>query len=72
MKHTVHVTVTISVEVDDQTIKAEYGKITKKLIAEHAMNHFEVKNAFECKAKIIESYIPFNEMKTVRKGIGSY
>ncbi len=72
MKHTVHVTVTISVEVDDEVIKAEYGKITKKAIVEHAMNNFDVKHAFDCKGKIIESYLSWNEMKPARKGIGSY
>ena len=72
MKHTVHVTVTISVEVDDDVIKAEYGKITKKSIIEHAMNSFDVKNAFDCKGKLIESYLSWNEMKPARKGIGSY
>jgi hypothetical protein len=72
MKHTVHVTVTISVEVDDEVIKAEYGKITKKLIVEHAVNNFDVKRAFDCKGKIIESYLSWNEMKPARKGIGSY
>lgn len=72
MKHTVHVTVTISVEVDDEVIKAEYGKITKKLIVEHAVNNFDVKNSFDCKGKIFESYLSQNEMKPARKGIGSY
>lgn len=72
MKHTVHVTVTISVEVDDAMIKAEYGKITKKAIVEHAVNNFDVKNTFDRKGKIIESYISWNEMKPTRKGIGSY
>ena len=56
MKHIVHVTVTISVEVDDAMIKAEYGKITKKAIVEHVVNNFDVKNTFDCKGKIIESY----------------
>ena len=69
MKHTVHVTVTISVEVDDAMIKAEYGKFTKKTIIEHAMNNFDVKNAFDCNGKIFESY---DNTKPVRKGIGSY
>ena len=72
MKHTVHVTVTVSVEVDDEVIKAEYGKITKKAIVEHAVNNFDAKNAFDCKGKIFESYLSQNEMKPARKGIGSY
>lgn len=70
MKHTVHVTVTISIEVDDAMIKAEYGRgPSKKLILEHAMNNFDARKAFECTAKIIESY---DDTKPVRKGIGSY
>jgi len=70
MKHTVHVTVTISIEVDDAMIKSEYGRSSsKKLILEHAMNNFDVRKAFECTAKIFESY---DDTKPVRKGIGSY
>ncbi len=69
MKHTVHVTVTISVEIDDAMIKAEYGKITKKAIIDHAMNNFDVKNAFDCTAKITESY---DTVRKAQKGIGSY
>lgn len=72
MKHTVHVTITVSVEVDDTVIKSEYGKITKKSIIDHALNNFDVKNAFDCKGKIIESYLSWNEMRPARKGIGSY
>lgn len=72
MKHTVHVTVTVSVEVDDKMIKAEYGKVTKKAIVNHAVNNFDVRNAFECKGKIFESYLSWDEMKPARKGIGSY
>lgn len=72
MKHTVHVTVVISVEVDDTMIKSEYGKVTKKAIIDHAVNNFDVRNTFECKGKIIESYLSWNEMKPAKKGIGSY
>jgi len=72
MKHTVHVTITVSVEVDDKMIKSEYGKVTKKAIVNHAVNNFDVRNTFERKGKIIESYISWDEMKPARKGIGSY
>ncbi len=70
MKHTVHVTVTISIEVDDSEIKREYGfPSSKKRILEHAMNNFDTRNAFECTAKIVESY---DDTVKSRKGIGSY
>lgn len=72
MKHTVHVTITVSVEVDDKKIKPEYGRVTKKAIIDHAVNNFDVRNTFERKGKIIESYISWDEMKPTKKGIGSY
>jgi len=70
MKHTVHVTVTYSVEVDDTKIKAEFGKATKKLVLDHAMNSIDPNNAFDTSAKIFESY-PEVKQK-IRRGIGSY
>lgn len=72
MKHTVHVTICVSVEVDDSKIKPEYGRVTKKAIIDHAVNNFDTRNTFERKGKIIESYISWNEMKPAKKGIGSY
>ena len=55
----------ISIEVDDAMIKSEYGRSSsKKLILEHAMNNFDVRKAFECTAKIFESY---DDTKPVRK-----
>lgn len=71
MKHTVHVTVTYSVEVNDADIKAENrGKTNKKLVIEHAMNNINPDVAFDTSAEIFESY-PDMKQK-VRKGIGSY
>ena len=70
MKHTVHVTVTYSVEVDDTEIKAEFGKAKKKLVLDHAINNFEPNQCFDVSAKIFESY-PEVKQK-VRRGIGSY
>ena len=70
MKHTVHVTATYSVEVDDSEIKAEFRKINKKLIIAQAMNSIDPNNAFDTSAKIFESY-PEVKQK-IRRGIGSY
>jgi hypothetical protein len=70
MKHTVHVTVTYSVEVDDAEIKAEFGKTNKKLVITQAMNNINPDAAFDASAKIFESY-PEAKQK-VRRGIGSY
>jgi hypothetical protein len=70
MKHTVHVTVTYSMEIDDSTIKQEYSlPASKKRILEHTKNNFDVRNMCECSVKIIESY---DDTKQVKKGIGSY
>lgn len=69
MKHTVHVTVTLSVEVDEETLKAEYGKKGKKIILEHAIQSASLSDAFSSKAVIFESY---DDSVKVRKGIGSY
>ena len=70
MKHTVHVTVTYSVEVDDTELRSEFGKVNKKMILQHAMNNFEPNRYSDGSAKIFESY-PEVKLK-VRKGIGSY
>ncbi len=69
MKHTVHVTVTLSVEVDEDFLKAEYGKKGKKQILEHAIQHADYSKIFDTKAVIFESY---DDKVKVRKGIGSY
>lgn len=69
MKHTVHVTVTLSVEVDEEILKAEYGKKGKKTILEHAIQNADFSNVFDTKAVIFESY---DDKVKVRKGIGSY
>lgn len=69
MKHTVHVTVTLSVEVDEELLKAEYGKKNKKTILDYAIQNADFSNVFETKAVIFESY---DDKVKVRKGIGSY
>ena len=69
MKHTVHVTVTLSVEVYDEILKAEYGKKGKKIILEHAIQNANFSNVFDTKAVIFESY---DDKAKARKGIGSY
>ncbi len=69
MKHTVHVTVTYSVEVDDKDLKCEFGKATKKLILETAKGIFDKGTVFDCVAKVHDSY--YDNVKP-RKGIGSY
>ena len=70
MKHTIHVTVTYSVEVDEKEIKAEFGRVTKKLVLDHAKNNFDDNQIFDTNAKIFESYPDIKQK--VRKGIGSY
>jgi hypothetical protein len=70
MKHTVHVTITYSVEVDDTEIKAEFGKATKKMILQHAVNNFDPSRYFDCSAKIFESYS--ETTPKLRRGIGSH
>lgn len=72
MKHTVHVTVTVSVEVDSSELKAEFGKATRKMIVEHAMNNFDINDTFHIEGQIIESYDDTQPARKARKGIGSY
>lgn len=69
MKHTVHITVMLSVEVDDDILKAEYGKKGKKIALEHAIQHMDLSDRFDTKAVIIESY---DDIVKVKRGIGSY
>ncbi len=69
MKHTVHVTVTYSIEVDTDDLKREFGKAPKKLILEVAKGSFDKGEVFDCTAKIHDSY---DDTVKHRKGIGSY
>lgn len=69
MKHTIHVTVTLSVEVDDDVLKAEYGRKGKKIALEHAIQTATLADAFDSKAVIVESYEGIIKAK---RGIGSY
>lgn len=69
MKHTVHVTVTYSVEVDTQDLKNEFGKVTKKMILDVAKGALDKGAMFDCSAKIHDSY---DDTVKSRKGIGSY
>lgn len=71
MKHTVFVTVTMSVEIDDTELKKEFGSVSKKLIYQEAINKAKLKDAIHAKAEIFESYED-EPKKKVRKGIGSY
>ena len=68
MKHTVHVTVTMSVEVDTEELKKEFGKITNKLIREIAVSKMSLNDRFDTWADIVETKMP----TIPRKGIGSY
>lgn len=69
MKYTVHVTVTMSVEIDTDDMKAEFGKANKGLILQEAIQKATLNDAFDSKAVIFESY---DDSVKVRKGIGSY
>jgi hypothetical protein len=69
MKHTIHVTVTYSVEIDDQDLKREFGKATKKMILEAAKGNFDKGTVFDCVVKVHDSY---DDAVKTRKGIGSY
>lgn len=70
MKYTVHVNVTLSVEIDAEDLKKEFGKVTKKLILQEAVQKATLDNAFEFEAKIFDKYE--DEVKKARKGISSY
>lgn len=69
MKHTVHVTVTMSVEIDTDDLKREFGKATKHLIIQEAIQKATLDDAFDSKAIIFDTY---DDKVRVRKGIGSY
>lgn len=69
MKHTVHVTVTMSVEIDTDDLKREFGKSTKWLILQEAIQKATLNDAFDSSAVIFDSY---DDKVKVRKGIGSY
>lgn len=70
MKHTVHVTVTMSVEIDTDDVKREFGKINKNIILREAIQKAKLKDSFESSAKIFDTHD--ETTKKVRKGIGSY
>ena len=70
MKHSVHVTVSILVEIDDKDLISEFGKATKKLVLQEAINRAKFENAFDTSASVFESYK--DEVKKVKRGIGSY
>ena len=70
MKHTVHVTVSMSVEIDTDDVKREFGKINKNIILREAIQKAKLEDSFESSAKIFDTYD--KTTKKVRKGIGSY
>ena len=70
MKHTVHVTVTMSVEIDTDELKREFGKVNKGLILQEAIQKAKLEDRFESSATIFESYS--DQIKVARKGVGSY
>lgn len=70
MKHTVHVTVTMSVEIDTDDVKREFGKINKNIILREAIQKAKLEDSFESSANIFETYS--NQIKVARKGVGSY
>jgi L-amino acid N-acyltransferase YncA len=70
MKHTVHVTVTMSVEIDTDDVKREFGKVNKKLILQEAIQKAKLEDVFESSANIFESYS--DQIKVAQKGVGSY
>ena len=70
MKHIVHVTVTMSVEVDESELKKEFGKSSKRLILETAKSLATLNTMFDSKAEIVGSYD--DEKPKTKKGKGSY
>ena len=70
MKHTVHVTIVVSVEIDEEQIKAEYGKVTKSNILKEASERATIgmrrQNIFDIRSTIFESY-PDKVKKVERK-----
>ncbi len=65
MKHTVHVTVTYSVEVDP----TKEGLTSKADVRAWALNNYSVSNAFDASAKIFDTY---DVQPKVKRGKGSY
>lgn len=74
MKHTVHVTITVSVEIDEEQIKTEYNKVTRaniiKEASERAMIGMYKQNIFDIKGTIFESYP--DEVKKIVRSKQSY
>ena len=72
MKYTVNVTVTMSIEVDSDELKKEFGKVNKRLILEEAKGNALTRGSiFDCKAEIVDQYEDKKILK-VRKGISSH
>ncbi len=72
MKYTVNVTVTMSIEVDSDELKKEFGKANKRLILEEAKGKALTRGSiFDCKAEIVDRYEDKKILK-VRKGISSH
>lgn len=69
MKHTVHVTVTMSVEIDTEELKKEFGKSTKKMVLAVAKQIATLDSQFDSSAVIFDTY---DDNVKVRKGISSY
>lgn len=72
MKYTVNITVTMSVEVDSDEIKKEFGKVNNRLILEEAKGRMSLDNMFDSKAIIVDKYNDLIPAKIPRKGISSY
>lgn len=71
MKYTVHVTLTFSVEVDAKELKAEFGKVNKKMIYQEAINKASISgDHFDSKAVVFDVEKPVKQK--VSRGIGSY
>lgn len=69
VKHTVHVTVTMSVEIDETELRKEFGKVNKKMILEAAESSVTLSNMFDSESVIFETY---SDEKQPHKGRGSY
>jgi hypothetical protein len=72
MKYTVNITVTMSVEVDSDEIKKEFGKVNNRLILEEAKGRMSLDNMFDSKAVIVNKYADLSAVKIPKKGISSY
>lgn len=72
MKYTVNVTVTLSIEVDSDELKKEFGKVNNHLILEEAKGSAFIRGSiFDCKTEIVDKYDDKKVVK-VRKGISSH